>query len=168
MLQVIRIKKGVIFRINSTRNSKRICNLEEELMGTYFIVSISEGLKVDCLYYGYKKENAIRKIQEIEQGDILEIMDQGKFIIGIGWYVLILINYKERVYVSIRELENAMETKEIQTLIDLELEYYYLSYQLDNALDSRNEKLFMMVSTKYKELVFLMGKSVKEPLTLIW
>jgi hypothetical protein len=32
-------------------------------MGSYFIVFISEGLKVDCLFYGYKKENAIRKIQ---------------------------------------------------------------------------------------------------------
>jgi hypothetical protein len=132
-------------------------------MRTYFIVSISKGIKVDCLYYGYKKENAIRNIQEIKQGDILEIMDLGRYIIGLGWYVLILINNKEKVYVSIRELESAIETKEIQTLIDIELEYYYLSYQLDTSLKSRNEELFMIVSKKYKQLVCLMKNSQKTP-----
>jgi hypothetical protein len=135
---------------------------KEELMVTHFIVSIPEGLKLDCLYYGYKKESAIRNIQEIKQGDIFEVMDQGKFITGIGWYVLILINSQDWEYVSIRDLENAMESKGIQTLIDLELEYYYLCYQLDNALDSRNRNLFMRISKKYKELVSLKEKTIKK------
>jgi bifunctional DNA-binding transcriptional regulator/antitoxin component of YhaV-PrlF toxin-antitoxin module len=130
-------------------------------MRSIFIVSISEGLKLDCLYYGYKKESVIRNYQEIKQGDILEITNQGKFIIGIGWYILIVINNQEKVYVSIRELEHAMETKEIQSFIEIELEQHYLTIQLDNALDSGNKELFMKVSEKYIKHASLKEKSIK-------
>ncbi|MDQ0252760.1 hypothetical protein J2S74_000132 [Evansella vedderi] len=128
-------------------------------MSTYFIVFNADGLKLACLYYGNKKDNAIRNIEETKQGDIFEIMDVGKFIVGMGWYILVTINNKQSVFASIRDLEEAMESKKIQPLVDLELEHCYLKYQIDRALESKNKELFMNVIKRYKDFTILKEKS---------
>ncbi|WP_077213074.1 hypothetical protein [Bacillus dakarensis] len=125
-------------------------------MGSYFMVTDSDGIRVECIHYGYKKENAIRSIQKLKKGDIVKVRNQGKFICGIGWYILIVINNKEKMFVYIKNLENAMESNQLQSLLDLELEKYYLGFLVDNALDTRNRDLFMKVSHKYREIVPLM------------
>ena len=134
-------------------------------MSSYFVVKNTEGLWVDCLYYGSKKENAVRRLRHLKQGDHIKIKNQGKFIIGIGWYILILLNNEEKVFVFLKDLENAIETKHIQTLLDLELEQCYLGFLVDSALDTRNKELFMKVSKKYIELMSLKKKN-RVPFTI--
>jgi hypothetical protein len=127
-------------------------------MGTLFIVSIS-GLELDCLFFGYKKENAIRNFQTLQLADVLEIKDQGKFVSGVGWYILVTINHEERMFASINDLEGAMKSKGLQTLMDIELEQCYLRHQLDKALESGNKSLFMNISKKYsKDAISFMKK----------
>ncbi|MDG5789089.1 hypothetical protein QA612_16655 [Evansella sp. AB-P1] len=128
-------------------------------MGNYFIVSNTEGLNLLCIYYGNKKSNVIRNKEKISQGDILEILDEGKFILGLGWYVLVIINNEQSVFASISELEKGMEKKELQSLIDLELEHNYLKYQVERALILKNKELFKNVINQYKDFHFLKKKS---------
>ncbi|SDZ30825.1 IDEAL domain-containing protein [Evansella caseinilytica] len=128
-------------------------------MSTFFMVSVPERFLLECLYYGNSKENAVRSFQEMRQGDLLEVMDQGKYIIGIGWYVMITINSKETVYISIQQLEKAIQEKKIYTLIELELEYCCLKYQIDQALDCKNKELFMKAAKEYKKFLSLKEKS---------
>lgn len=125
-------------------------------MGSYFMVTASEGLRVECVHYGSKKENAVQTVEKIKKGDIVKVKNQGRFICGIGWYILILVNNKVKMFASFKDLENAMETNQIQSLLDLELEQYCLGFLVDSALDTRNKDLFMKVSQKYKDLVLLL------------
>lgn len=127
-------------------------------MGTYFIVSHHAGIELSCLYYGNRKERAVRNIEKTKQGDILEIMDEGRFLVGGGWYILVNINNQYGVFASIKELEEAMESGKMQPLLDLELEYFYLKYQVDQALETKNKSLFMKVTEEYKDFLLLKEK----------
>jgi hypothetical protein len=110
---------------------------------------------VQCLYYGYKRENVVSSSKILNYGDILTISNEGKYVLGIGWFVLIIINGEIKDYVRTVELEKAIDSNQAQSLIDLMLEFFILSHQVDKALEDRNKELFLSFSKNHKESSYL-------------
>jgi aspartate carbamoyltransferase regulatory subunit len=131
---------------------------KEELMESHFVVTNKNGIKVQCLYYGNHQDNAISGIQTLKYGDILTITDYGKYVFGIGWHILIIVNEKTNNFVPINILEDAINSNNIQLIIDLVTEHITLSYQLDKALECKNKELFLCISNKHRHLQNLMDK----------
>lgn len=120
------------------------------------IVAAKRGIEVECLSYGYKKENLVTKSKTLQCGDVLAFSNQGKYVIGVGWFILTSINEEERKeYLFVGELEEATTAKKAMAIVDCMLEYFNLSFQLDKALETRNKQLFLNLSKKQKEISFL-------------
>lgn len=115
------------------------------------------GIKVKCLYYGSKLENMVSAIQVLNYGDKLLITDEGKYVFGIGWFIQIIVNEEEKNFVLVKELEEAIMSQNLQSIIDLLLEYTILSFQLDRALEFRQEELFLSILKKYQDMMELIG-----------
>ena len=123
--------------------------------GMDLIVTDKNGIEVKCLYYGYKKENLVSNSKTLQCGDVLTVSNQGKYIVGVGWFVLISVNEKIKDYMWVKKLEEAINSDKVMPIIDCMLDYFNLSFQLDKALESRNKQLFLSLSEKKKELSFL-------------
>jgi hypothetical protein len=119
------------------------------------IITDKNGIEVECLYYGYKKENLVSHSKTLQCGDVLTVSNEGKYIIGVGWFILISVNEKTKDYMRVRELEGAIDSGKAMPIIDCMLDYFNLSFQLDKALESRNKGLFLSLAEKKKELSFL-------------
>lgn len=88
-------------------------------------------------------------------GDVLTVSNQGKYIIGIGWFVLICVNGQIKDYVRTAELEEAINSDRVLPVIDLMLDHFILSFQIDKALERRNKELFLSLLEKQKEASYL-------------
>ncbi|RID81831.1 hypothetical protein D1953_19780 [Peribacillus asahii] len=119
------------------------------------IVSSEKGIKVECLEYGYKKENLVSHSKTLQCGDVLTISNKGKYVVGVGWFVLISVNKKIKDYMWIKELEEAIHSNKAMPIIDCMLDYFNVSFQLDRALESRNKQSFLSLSEKKTKLSFL-------------
>nr|WP_295973549.1 IDEAL domain-containing protein [uncultured Bacillus sp.] len=117
-----------------------------------FIVAAKNGIDVECLYYGYKKDDMISKPLTLQFGDTLQIENQGKYIVGVGWFVLITINNKVKQYVCAEDLEEYIRTNDTVSPVDCMLDYFNLSYQLDKALENRDKAAFLSLTGKKSEL----------------
>ncbi|MGO4887335.1 hypothetical protein ACJ2A9_06240 [Anaerobacillus sp. MEB173] len=116
------------------------------------MVLSSSRLQVECLYYGYEKEKAIRKQRFLSQGDIIELKNNCRFIPGIGWYVQVLINNIENEYILLNTIEAALMENKLAFIVDLEIELNVLSFQLNKALDDKNSTLFFTTVKRLNEL----------------
>lgn len=143
------------------KNAIRV-RIKEEIVNSYFLVTTTEGFQLECLFYGNKKENVIKRLRDINQGDFVELTNWGKYINGIGWYIYIILNKRERLFVFYKNLEQAIETGVMKSLVDLQLEYSILCYQVDKALETRNRKLFLYASKKYNELFILKEMTIHQ------
>lgn len=119
------------------------------------IVRDKSGIVVQCLYYGYKRENMMSNSKTLHCGDVLTVSNQGKYVLGIGWFVLISVNGEITDYVRTAELEEAINSDKALPVIDLMLDYFILSFQLDKSLELRKKELFLSLSEKQKELSYL-------------
>jgi hypothetical protein len=119
------------------------------------IVADQFGIDIQCLYYGYKKENLVCNSVSLKQGDLLEITNQGRYIVGVGWFVLIRINNKIEEFMWVKELEEAIHVEKIMNSTDCLLQYFSVSYQLDQSLACRNKEKFLSLLGRKKELSFL-------------
>jgi hypothetical protein len=119
------------------------------------IVTDKKGIEIKCLNYGYKKESLVCNSKTLQYGDVLTVSNQGKYIVGVGWFVLISVNEKIKDYMWVKKLEEAINSDKAMPIIDCMLDYFNLSFQLDKALESRNKQLFLSLSEKKKELSFL-------------
>lgn len=122
------------------------------------IVRDKNGIEVQCLYYGTKRDNMVSSSKTLYYGDILTVSNLGKYILGIGWFVLIIVNGQTKDFVRIVELENAIDTEKVQSVIDVMLDSFALSIQIDNALERRNEEQFLNLSKKQNESSFLIKR----------
>ncbi|USK34069.1 hypothetical protein LIT25_01010 [Bacillus sp. F19] len=127
-------------------------------MESYFVVTNKNGIKVQCLYYGNKQDNIVSGVETLKYGDILTVADYGKYVFGIGWYILIIVNEEINSFVPIKIPEEAINSNNIQLMIDLVTEHISLSYQLDKALEYKNKELFLCISNKHRHLQSLMEK----------
>lgn len=119
------------------------------------IVAAKNGIEVQCLYYGYNKDNLVSNSKTLQHGDILTILNQKRYVVGVGWFILISINEKIKEFMSAKELEKAMNSNKLMSIIDTMLEYFNVSYQLDKALELRNKQLFLNLFEHKKESSFL-------------
>jgi hypothetical protein len=85
------------------------------------IVSEKSGIVVQCLYYGYKRENMVSRTKTLHYGDTFSVSNQGKYVFGIGWYVLIIINGESKECVRIIQQEEAINYNKDKFIIDLML-----------------------------------------------
>ena len=119
------------------------------------IITDKMGLVVQCLYYGYNQDNVVSKSKFLHYGDILSVTNEGKFVQGIGWFVLVIVNGESKEYVRTVELENAIDSNKAQAILDLMLDSFIVSYQLDKSLENRNKEHFLSLSKKQKESSYL-------------
>jgi hypothetical protein len=119
------------------------------------IVTDKKGIDVECLSYGYKKENLVTKSKTLQCGDVLTFSNQGKYVVGVGWFILTSVNEEIKDYMWVSELEEATNSNKAMPIIDCMLDYFNLSFQLDKALESRDKQLFLSLSEKQKEISFL-------------
>lgn len=117
-----------------------------------FIVAAKKEIEVECLYYGYKKEDLVSNKKTLYFGDRLTIENKGRYIVDVGWFVLITINNNVKEYMSASELEGYIHTNEVVSPIDCMLEYFNMSYQLDKALENRDKITFLKLSEQKKEV----------------
>jgi hypothetical protein len=119
------------------------------------IINDKMGLVVQCLYYGYNLDNVVSSSKFLHYGDILSVTNEGKYVLGIGWFVLVIVNGESKEYVRTVDLENAVDTNKAQAILDLMLHSFIVSYQLDKALENRNKEHFLSLSKKQKESSYL-------------
>lgn len=117
-----------------------------------FIVAAKNGVEVACWYYGYKKEDLVSNKKTLQYGDKLKIENEGKYIIDVGWFVLITINGKAKEYMAAADLQEYIQENQVVSPLDCMLDYFALSYQLDKALENRDKDTFLSLSEKKKEL----------------
>ena len=116
------------------------------------------GFTVQCLYYGSKRENMVCGSIDLHYGDILTISNQGKYVYGKGWFILVTINGTIKEFVFMPELEELINTNKVQTGIDVILDYSISSFYLDKSLVHRNKELFLSFTSKLKESTFLLHR----------
>lgn len=122
------------------------------------IINEKTGIPVRCLYYGTRQENMVCRSKILKYGDIITISNQGKYVLGIGWFIFISVNGQVKDFVRAADLEKALETDKALPVVDVVLDYFELSLQIDMALEHRNKELFLSLSNKQKETSYLFDK----------
>ncbi|KAB2328475.1 hypothetical protein F7731_25450 [Cytobacillus depressus] len=120
-----------------------------------FIVKEQDSIKVQCLYYGNKRENMVSGFLQLHYGDIITISNHGKFVFDVGWFIFITINESTKEFVFFRDLEAAIHSKKLESCIDVILDYSLSTFYLDKSLVNRNKELFLSLSNKLSESSFL-------------
>lgn len=120
-----------------------------------FIVADPNGVHVQCLRHGYKKENLVSHSLFLKHGDLLTIRNRKKYIVDVGWFVLVRINDLQEEFMPADELEKAMQNERILNEIDCFLKLCSVSYYVDQALACRNKEEFIQLSAARNELAQL-------------
>ena len=125
-------------------------------MPFYMVVRKPFKHQIDC-FCPYEEHS---DFFQFDSGDIIEVTRERKYVSGVGWYFLLIINNKYSYYTSINDIEAYYEEQKICSLLDLELEINCISFQVDQALDMKKEQLFSrsaMELTKLKQLYNVIG-----------
>lgn len=115
----------------------------------FHVVSNREGLLLNCSFYGTRKENLVAKEQYLCYGDSFEIGQDCKYIKGVGWFLLIVVNGKEEMFVQLESIEKALSENAVVTIVELQIEISLLKFKLDHVLKKRMEQEFYEIATKY-------------------
>ncbi|KAA9021591.1 IDEAL domain-containing protein [Niallia endozanthoxylica] len=94
----------------------------------------------------------------IHEGDVIEIINDRRYIVDKGWYFLISLNNLYDFYLSLEELEYYYAKGVIESIADVELSLNYIQFKIDEALDTGDEELFCHFTQKYIETRALMLK----------
>lgn len=119
------------------------------------IVADKKGVHIQCFTSGNKKENLICHSAFLNYGDILTITNRRKYIVNVGWFILIKINNNKEEYMLVKELDDAITNEKILDEIDFMLKLSSISYYLDQSLISKNKDEFIKYSTIRNELMSL-------------
>lgn len=88
----------------------------------------------------------------INKMDIIEVItNEQNFTYNNGWYVLAIINNHGHFYISLEDLEQYFELGKLVSDLDLDLKVNYLHFQIDQALEKRDEALFLNHTKILKE-----------------
>ncbi|WP_338448047.1 hypothetical protein R4Z09_17575 [Niallia oryzisoli] len=87
----------------------------------------------------------------IHEGDIIEIINDRKYIVDKGWYFLISLNNLYEFYLSLEDLEHYYAKGIIVSTADIELSLNYFQYKINEALDTVDEELFCHFTQKFIE-----------------
>ena len=119
------------------------------------IVADQKGMQIHCFRDGYKKENLVCDTLLLKQGELLTITNRKKYIVNVGWFVLIQINHSKEEFMFVQELEEAMQNEQVMDEIDCMLKLSSISYYLEQSLACRNKETFLKFSALRNELAFL-------------
>lgn len=118
-------------------------------MHLFYIIMSYAGTTINtCIS---KKVNDISQIH-LEQGDFLEITNDGFCVDGAGWFIRVVVNQKRHFYISYDDLEKCLYNKEMVSIADLQFKLTFWNAQLNQALEQRNEEWFKFVSRKILSL----------------
>jgi hypothetical protein len=104
--------------------------------------------QIECFSPYYNQTQLETGIQKINKGDVIELTNHRKFLFDIGWYILVIINNKAQLYMSLDCLLEHLENGQLCTIIDFELKLNYWEHQLNKSLEKRDKDLFFTASEK--------------------
>lgn len=126
-----------------------------EIKVDHLIVADQNGIQIQCLCHGYKKENLVCRSIYLKQGQLLTIKNRKKYIVDTGWFVLVQINHDHEEFMFAEKLEEAIHSGKIMNEVDCLLRLFSVSYELDRSLASRDKEQFLKLSAAKNELTFL-------------
>ena len=113
----------------------------------YFIAKEAFTHQIDCFCPDSIHENTLT----INKMDIIEITTERSFTFNDDWYVLAIVNNQGHFYIALEDLDQYFYLGMLVTDFDLELKVNYLQFQIDQALEIRDEELFLNHTKKLKE-----------------
>jgi len=123
-------------------------------MYRHFIVKETFKHKKEC----FCPDQAHAHEVSIHAGDVIEIINDRRYIVDKGWYFLISLNNLCDFYLSLEELEHYYVKGVIESTADVELSLNYIQFKVNEALDTGDEELFFHFTQKYIETRALMLK----------
>ncbi|MCQ6276243.1 IDEAL domain-containing protein [Bacillus sp. V3B] len=116
-------------------------------MFRHFIAIKTFEHQMDC----FCSDGTHAEVLTIHKEDIIEIINERKFMIEKGWYFLIRMNNQYNFHIALEDLERYYLNERLLSLIDIELALNYLQFKVDQALDTGDEELFLNFTKKLKE-----------------
>ncbi|WP_053360630.1 IDEAL domain-containing protein [Bacillus sp. FJAT-27251] len=114
----------------------------------HYIAAGSFEQPINCLCPGGGHSGLL----SLQQGDIIEVIDQRKYTIARGWHYLININNHWFVYISEKDLEECSRKGQLLSPVDMDLEANYLQFKINEALDGGNESAFHQLTGRLNDL----------------
>ena len=112
-----------------------------------------------CLYvfrpFTYEKGNkgcSCHGILRFQIGEHLEIVGEPFYVDHIGWYVGVVKQGEEPFPMSADFIDELYAKDALRTSVDLSLELNYHTYKIDEALENKEEQLFMKHSAAYQKI----------------
>ncbi|SES16805.1 hypothetical protein SAMN04487944_12157 [Gracilibacillus ureilyticus] len=94
--------------------------------------------QIDCFCPG----EIHREVLRIEQSDIIKVTNERNFTATNGWYVMVILDDRYRFYMALHDLEHYYEIGEILLKEDIDLQLNYYDFQVNQALDKKDEVMF--------------------------
>ncbi|MDL4843254.1 hypothetical protein [Aquibacillus rhizosphaerae] len=116
-------------------------------MVKHFITVQSFFHQIDC----FCPDGDHSEVIKINKGDVIKIINERKYINGVGWYFLIEHNSQNSFFAALSDLDYYHSQGLLLSIIDIELTLNYLNFQVDHALDNDDELEFIDVSNKIIE-----------------
>ncbi|WHY67743.1 IDEAL domain-containing protein [Neobacillus sp. SuZ13] len=113
----------------------------------YFIAKETFTHQTDCFFPGSIHATTLT----INKMDIIEVPNEQSFTFNNSWYVLATINNQGHFYIALEDLDHYFYQGKLVTDFDLELNLNYLQFQIDLALEKRDEELFLNHTKKLIE-----------------
>lgn len=149
------------YHINILNELFNKSGLGEETVGN-LIVADELGIQLQCLSHGYKKENLVCHSIFLNKGDLLTITNRKKYIVDVGWFILVKINHTNDEFIFVNELEQLIQDEKILDEIGCMLKIIGIDYYLEEALVQRNKEEFLNYSSTKNELTFLYERLCKK------
>ncbi|KAB7673174.1 hypothetical protein [Bacillus sp. B1-b2] len=100
-------------------------------------------------------------ILNLQVGDRITITEERKYVDSLGWMLLVHIN-EYNFFMFIDEIEEFITEKKISSIIDMELRMNYLTYKVNESLDSLNKDLFDMYAKELND-----WKQIQESISVL-
>ncbi|WP_050183612.1 IDEAL domain-containing protein [Domibacillus robiginosus] len=113
----------------------------------YFIAKETFTHQIDCFCPDSRHAAPLT----INKMDIMEVTNKESFTFNNEWYVLAIINNHGHFYIALEDLVQYFHLERLVTDFDLELKLNYLQFQIDQALEIRNEESFLKHTKTFKE-----------------
>lgn len=113
----------------------------------YFIATETFTHQIECFCPGSIHATTLT----INKMDIIEVINQQSFAFNNGWYVLAILNSHGHFYIALEDLDQYFHLGRLVTEFDLGLKLNYLRFQIDQALEVRDEELFLTHTKQLKE-----------------
>lgn len=119
----------------------------EKRMFRHFIAIKTFEHQIDC----FCPDGIHADVLTIHRGDIIELINERKFMFEKGWYFLIRLNNQCDFHIALEDLEQYYLNERLLSMIDIELTLNYLQFKINQALDTGDEESFLNFTKKLKE-----------------